>query len=513
MLLHCGIGGDGGSIAGVLVLGWPVDVVPDTLVGDMARPLVGLLASAWADCSAAGAGREGTDPLGKRDCAELRRNRRALTDAAAAERRLDEALTTRDAVADIVRFCSEATGKGVRLVNDMGDVLAAFGFAAPSAATHLDGATGVDTVSAVLGSLEPPFRFSGRPVVVAADPDRGRSRRCLVVPVSVEGDPQGWLLVTEDPSSLTPSDERLARRAADYLGVELRIRQREVRTSARDRAELARRLVRGSADHEDVLGAGERLGVDTSARRIVVHVDRSPSTIDGEGEGGPAAESIARQLGTEVLAVAGPTGTTLLVATPPERRGASAVSWVKAAVQAAALNRWGGIDMVVGLSSVCEASDLSRGLAEARWVARLGSPSPRGSGPRVLAADDLGPARLFLTGGCAGAGRRYAEDVLGKLAGQQPGMCDLRKTLQAFLACGNRVRDSASVLGIHENTVRLRLDRIRRLTGLDLVRDPRHQLTAQTAMLVLDLQAALGDPPSTTGHDPDAHRLPGPPSR
>lgn len=65
-------------------------------------------------------------------------------------------------------------------------------------------------------------------------------------------------------------------------------------------------------------------------------------------------------------------------------------------------------------------------------------------------------------------------------------MPDLLRTLQVFLACGNKVRVAAAALGVHENTVRLRLDRIQQATGLDVVRDPRDKLTAQAAVLVLD---------------------------
>jgi DNA-binding PucR family transcriptional regulator len=106
----------------------------------------------------------------------------------------------------------------------------------------------------------------------------------------------------------------------------------------------------------------------------------------------------------------------------------------------------------------------------------------------VLAADDLGPGRLFVANGPAGAIDRFVDDVIGPLLTGDDGMADLLRTLHVLYDTGRSVRLSAARLGIHENTVRYRLARIHALTGLDVASDAGDQLTVQMSLLVLRLQ-------------------------
>lgn len=472
---------------GALVLGWPTGMAPTPLAIGMMAPLVALLDAACRRTDGTELPSDAPDALNGRGRAELHRDRAALADTAAIERRLDDALTTAEALADIVAVCSELTGKDALLVDGKGTVLAAHHRAKTP---HAPWRGAADEMAVVAGILAQPSRHTGRAVMVPADPASGRFCRYLAAPVSAAGERHGWLLLAEHPSPLTASDERLAHRAADYLGVEFRVRSGVVRTSARDRAELARRLIRGTADPDEVRRAGRALGVDIAGRRLVVHVDGAATVPAGEGDDALAA-SAARHLGTEVLATGVAPAVTLLVSVPSHPASVTAVTWVKAGIDALVRERWAGMDLAIGISSLCDAGDLPRGYREARKVARMAKPSGGCLGPGVLAADDLGPARLFLNGDSRGAGRRYAGDVLGKLLSQRPGMPDLLLTLRVFLACGHKVGSTAKALGVHENTVRLRLDRIHQATGLDVVRDPRDQLTAQTAVLLHDLSSAM----------------------
>ena len=82
----------------------------------------------------------------------------------------------------------------------------------------------------------------------------------------------------------------------------------------------------------------------------------------------------------------------------------------------------------------------------------------------------------------------YVVDVLGGLLTGEPGSADLLLTLQCYFDHGRSVRTSAAELGVHENTVRLRLARVAAATGLDVASDANDQLSVQTALLVLRLQ-------------------------
>ena len=109
------------------------------------------------------------------------------------------------------------------------------------------------------------------------------------------------------------------------------------------------------------------------------------------------------------------------------------------------------------------------------------------SGHGVLAADDLGPGRLFVARGDAAGIERFVEDVLGPLleAGDDAPArrrCTCSSTPPAASA------PPAARLRVHENTVRYRLARVRSLTGLDVAGDASDQLSVQMALLVLRLQ-------------------------
>jgi DNA-binding PucR family transcriptional regulator len=105
-----------------------------------------------------------------------------------------------------------------------------------------------------------------------------------------------------------------------------------------------------------------------------------------------------------------------------------------------------------------------------------------------LAADDLGPARLFLANAKGAAVSRFVDDVIGALLVDDEGVAELLRTLESFYETGRSVRLSAERLGVHENTVRYRLSRVTQITGLDVAADADHQLSVQVALLVLRLQ-------------------------
>jgi DNA-binding PucR family transcriptional regulator len=116
----------------------------------------------------------------------------------------------------------------------------------------------------------------------------------------------------------------------------------------------------------------------------------------------------------------------------------------------------------------------------------------------VVSVDDLGPARLFLAHSDVPAVQRYIQDVLGRLLVDTPTHLNLLRTLRHFFETGRSVRDSAALLGVHENTVRLRLAKVAEVTGLDVIGDANHQLSIQTALLALWLTGHPGLTSTTT---------------
>jgi sugar diacid utilization regulator len=244
-------------------------------------------------------------------------------------------------------------------------------------------------------------------------------------------------------------------------------------------------MVRGSVREEDLRLTAEYLGVEAAASRVIVYLADAPHEVELRDEES-IAERVAHALRVEVLGTRGSEGTILLVEAPAEIGSAMMVARVKHAM-AQVLAEFGELGTIVGVSGVARPDALTRAYREAREVALCVDRFAHGGTP-VISVDDLGPARLFIANGDPASVRRYVRDVLGPLLTGAPGTPDLLRTVQSFFDTGRSVRASAALLGIHENTVRLRLAKVHDLTGLDVAADPTDQLSVQTALLVLRLE-------------------------
>lgn len=403
-----------------------------------------------------------------------------LAAEANAERRLADLVGGPGGVRALVSACAELTGK-VTVLFDAHDRLVASSSPAGASPIRLRSLAEIGARDGIA-----PARRDGLP------------RRHLVVPAEHHGETLGRLVLVEHPSVLRAFDRFAAGRAAHHAATELAVQRRVASVAWNARSSLARQLIRGSSTVDDLRASGEYLGVDTRAPRVLAYVIGSP---DGHG---PNAERLAaaveEEVAAEVLATRGSEGVLLLV---EAAAGAGVVARVKAALRGIVAQRPDCRDLVVGVSAVSEPAALGRAYREAREVARCVDRFVGPASPRVLAVDDLGPARLFVANSAVGAVREYLHDILGPLLTGTQADADLLWTLQRFFDSGRSVRVSAAHLGVHENTVRLRLARVHHATGLDVAADARDQLSVQTALLVLRLQGHPALPAfeeTETGH-------------
>jgi hypothetical protein len=107
--------------------------------------------------------------------------------------------------------------------------------------------------------------------------------------------------------------------------------------------------------------------------------------------------------------------------------------------------------------------------------------------PDVLVADRLGFEQLL-----HGQGRRpvldFVAEVLGPIETYRGGGSALYETLRTFIATGKSATETAKALGIHPNTVYLRLERVHQLTGYDAT-DPEGFLQLSIASHLRDRYA------------------------
>lgn len=409
------------------------------------------------------------------------------------QRRLDEivrrhsvemrlsAATASGGISGLVQAASDLTSNPIWLVDPRRRVVARSSHAHGSAFRPPD-------LDLLLEQHGPVDVASCDPVLVQAQPALGIARRHLLLPVGRDSCHFAWLVMAEVSGRLGRDDAHLAARTAFHLAGEYAVQRRVARASWNARATLARQLVRGSHRDDDLTEAAEYLGVQADADRVLVYLSDAGDRSDGTAELRDEEELsalVGRELGVEVLGTRGREGVILLVEAPDAAAPAAFVHRVKDVMKDVTAEL-GDPRAIVGVSGVTRAAALQRSYRETREVVLCVDRFAGGS-ERVIAVDDLGPARLFVANGDVGAVRRYVQDVLGALLGDVPGSGDLLRTLQCFFDTGRSVRESASRLGIHENTVRLRLAKVHDLTGLDVAADANHQLSVQTALLVLRL--------------------------
>lgn len=379
----------------------------------------------------------------------------------------------------VVRECAKLTGKPVALFDHAGRPLtSAHGRAAPT--VRLPG------IHEILARRGPASADASDPFVVPAGAG-GLSRRKVVAAVAAGDEGFGWLVIDEHPTGLRAIDRFVAARAAAHLGAEFMVQRRVARVAWNAKTSLARQMVRGTQATKDLMASAEYLGVDTDARRVLAYVLDPGRSQPDESVDQQLAAAVEHTLGVEVLGTRGSEGMLLLIEAPEDRGAVTMVNEVKSALEHATAELCTQ-DVIVGVSTVCEPTALSRGYREAREVVRCIDRFAGRTAQRVLAVDDLGPARLFLANSDTSAISNYVSDVLGPLLTGEPGMTDLLTTLQSYFDVSRSVRASAARLGVHENTIRLRLARVTTATGLDVAGDANDQLSVQTALLVLRLQ-------------------------
>ena len=415
----------------------------------------------------------------KRRWRDLEQSRRLAAERTLVDETLDDAVTAVDCMSAIVRTCSALAGKSVLLFDRRGRTIAA---ATPDTAGHVTAPALTD----ILRAHNPGTVTAPDPVVLAAGPTTGLTRRKIVTPVVERGEHFGWLVIDEHPSPLSPTDEYTAARSARRIGAQFLVQRRIARVAWNAKSSLTRQLVRGTGALDDLADGGEYLGVNIHARRVLVYILASHHDLaDSERV---LAEWMERDLGVEVLSTRGSEGILLLVEARENVGALATVANVKDALARAANSLFRSQEFIAGVSSVCEPTALARAYRESREAVLCIDRFTDRTIHRIFAVDDLGPARLFLAHGEISAVRHFVDDMLGPLLRGAPGTADLLHTLQCWFDTARNVRGSAQRLGVHENTVRLRLARVHALTGLDVAGNASDQLSAQTALLVLRLQ-------------------------
>jgi len=337
---------------------------------------------------------------------------------------------------------------------------------------------------------------AARTAIVSPDRRSGLQHRHLVAAVTARDETWGYLVTMDYGSRLEPLDRIVADRAATMVALELSAARRAALARSDELESLASDLIRGDADAESLERRASFIGVRLAAPHALCFVKSRGAAASETPAARRLAAAISAETGTRVLATRVAEGVVAIVELDDERP-AAAIAAVKQRVVAACRALDPAASFGVAVSSVCRGpGDYADAFASVGEIMRcLETFGGEPLGVQVLAADDLGAARLLLASSSRSEATRFAQHVLGPLLDDPEKSESLLETLARFIDCSASVRRTAETLGVHENTVRYRLARAEALLGLDIAASTKDQLSVQVALLVLRLDGRLPFPP------------------
>ena len=414
---------------------------------------------------------------------ELDRQKRTLEFLADIHAKLTGAVLEGADIRAVVELLSDLAGAPVALLDEDFAVLT---WTAPSALRRGPPAIGerardrpsLRTALTELSAARPS-------TVLEPSSPSGLGRRHVVCRLIVEGRPSGYLVVVEAGRALGDLDTKLAERGATVLALQVLSERRQIEAEGQARDDFLSDLLNNHRDVTQLARRGLPFGVDLTEPHVLVRL-----TVES-GEGHPHASvarrlvvgDLARRLGTDEPPATTLPGAVVVLVPLGEVSGPDEVRAHVAAVADSLVLRVRIRGAVV--SAVCrEPEEFPRAHRELREIEELARSF--GWSRRVVTVDELGLFRVVVSSGRVKEAVRFADELVRPVRDHDGADGTLLETWRAFLAAEARVQRAASDLGVHENTVRYRLGRIREITG----RDPAALdtlLTARVAFQILEL--------------------------
>jgi len=286
----------------------------------------------------------------------------------------------------------------------------------------------------------------------------------LVAPLAAGDEQLGLLVCIAHERAFDDEDAELLRAVAHQTAVGLKKAELIERLTAENIVkDMFEALAAGSVDAAEAKAAEARC--DLSRPHVFIHAVRAPSANDD----GPAWPELAAQFESRLRrlyprAFFDSRHDCVRAIAPLPTAGAAALERLRQGCQELAQ----AMGVVVGLSDVDRgAASARRRMREAADAARIGR-SLVGNGGAV-SYEGLGAYKYLVHLELDDAPHdRYRQSVEELIEYDRRRGAALVETLERFLADRGSVAASARALYIHPNTVRQRLERIERVTGLDL---------------------------------------------
>jgi PucR family transcriptional regulator, purine catabolism regulatory protein len=429
---------------------------------------------------------EGTDPLPGLVSGSSRQNSVYRRMMAVCDKLAAAAVQGADAV-ELTRIFAQTAGKTVILLDP--------GLRPQAQAASAGVVRDWDPADASLEKLLCLLTAERRPLRVPPVPGSALACGCLAIPVIVGEATLGYLLVLDEtPAGADDVDLMVASYAATLFALTLARTQTSLELGLRYRGAIVDSLVSGHfLDSADARRKARILGVTgTQPFRVAVARLSAPATspLGRPGEHDLAGELLTRLAGSlqGAAAIRGPELVMLLPehddAAPPAGDTSTAFPGTQARLL---LQEAGSAGLTCGLSELTRSPEMApQALRQAQHAIDLGIRLGRAG--QTICYDELGIYRLLLQVGDMHQLWQFAQDVLGPLIDYGARhKVDLVGTLTAYLNQRESLKQTARVLHVHVNTVTYRIQRIERLTSLDLT-NPDHRLSAHVATKIIESQ-------------------------
>ncbi len=326
-------------------------------------------------------------------------------------------------------------------------------------------------------------------------PQLGISR--FVAPIIIRGSISGYISVLGTESELTEMDRVATGRAASVCAIEMAKQRAIIEAENRMRGDFVDDLLSGGFSSEEaILARSKLLGYDLRPPYAVLIYgwDQSLSDMVAEhGESDVQRLRIALDLALGD-ALSAETGRVLVrvrndqayVAYPVGQMGPDDIERLADQLRQRVLSRVDGVTISVGVSpSYAEMRQIPQGYHQAEQALLIAQRLFGGS--RTMLFEKLGIYRLLFPLHGSPELRQFHDEVLRELLDyDERHKADLAGTLKAFFACHGNLTKVAERLFVHRNTLTYRLERIQRITGLDLD-NPEDRLCLQLALKLEDL--------------------------
>lgn len=422
----------------------------------------------------------------KKQTAQVMRQKNALAYFADVHQKLTGAVLDGADIYTVVRLLSDLSAKPVVLYGEAFEVLT---WAAPSGLTMTQAPVitqrirELPTVRDTLHSLNAECPSAVVPQTLAI----GLGRRHLMCRLIIDGMPSGYVGIVEVGRSLEHRDTKLAEHGATVLSLQILSERRQAEAEGQAREDYLSDLLQNTRDPERMVRRGPQFGIDLSEPHVLVRFG-----LDGAGHELSASEArrlvvqgLAHVLGIpQPPAVSLPGVVIVLLGLSRAESAPSAPEDLREQVNAVCSDLTPKLHIRTAvISGACRGiGDFPIAHRELREVEEIARSFGWHGG--ALTVDELGLFRIVIGSGRVKEAVHFAHEVVRPLREYDDGT--LLETWRAFVASEGRVQSAANTLGVHENTVRYRLGKIRGITN----REPTNldsMLEARMAFQVLDL--------------------------